>query len=96
MFFTTRWRGAVPLRQVFVQDMLIRGTAINVVTAFFGLLLFAGDAPMPLAATVFFAPLPYNVFLFVAVWKTAGNRPDPLSDVARFGAVVWLIITTVI
>jgi hypothetical protein len=95
-FFTARWRGTVPLRQVFLHDMLIVGTTINVVAAFCGLLLFAGDAPSGLAATVFFSPLPYNLFLVSAVWKSARVRLDPLSKIARIGAVLWLIATTAI
>jgi hypothetical protein len=76
--------------------MLIYGTTINVVAALLGMLLFAGNAPTALAAAVYFAPLPYNLFLFAAVWRSAAHAAEPWASTARIAGILWLIATTII
>ena len=95
-FFHSRWRGSVPLGLLLWRDMLLYGTTINVAAAFFGLVLFASNAPTALAATVYFAPVPFNVFLFVALWKTAAGAEEPLASTARIVGLLWLIAATII
>jgi hypothetical protein len=95
-FFGSRWRGAVPLPKLVGQDMLIYGTALNVAAGTAGLLLFANDAPTWLAAGIYFAPSPYNLFLFAAVWRTADGAAQPQASIARGVALVWLIASLLI
>jgi hypothetical protein len=95
-FFLSRWHGLVPPGQLLWKDMLIYGTTINVATALLGLLLFASDAPTALAATVYFAPLPYNLFLFAALWKSAAVAEEPWALLTRVAALLWLVAVTVI
>ena len=95
-FFLSRWRGSVPLGQLFWKDMLIYGTTINVAAALLGLLLFAWDAPTALAATVYFAPLPYNVFLFAALWKSSAVADETWALLTRIAGLLWLMAVTVI
>ena len=95
-FFRSRWRGHVPLGRLFWQDMLIYGTAINALAALVALLLFAWDAPTALGVVVYFAPLPYNLFLFAAVWKAAAMAKEPWSSAARISALLWLIVATMV
>ena len=95
-FFQSRWRGSVPLGRLLWQDMLVYGSTINVAAALLALLLFVWDAPMALAATVHFAPLPYNLFLFAAVWKSAAAAEEPWASTARIAGLLWLIAATII
>jgi hypothetical protein len=76
--------------------MLVLGTTANVVAAFAGLLLFAGDAPSALAAAVFFSPLPYNVFIVTAVWRSAAKTAAPWAPAAQLGAAAWFVVMLLI
>ena len=71
--FTRRWRGQVPLSTLLWRDMLNIGTALNVVATFAALMLVARGTHSALVAAVHFAPLPYNVFLCTAIWRSPGR-----------------------
>ena len=90
-FFSRRWRGQVPLRTVFWRDMLGIGTVINVTATFVALMAAAQGASMFWTAVLHFAPLPYNLFLFAALWR----RPER-SLVVSVVAPVWLVIMLLI
>ncbi|QIB64358.1 hypothetical protein [Kineobactrum salinum] len=68
-FFASRWRGQVPLRVMLWRDMLGTGTLINLVMTFLALIAIVLDAHIGLAVALHFAPLPYNIFLFAAIWR---------------------------
>lgn len=89
-----RWRGELPLGLVFWNDMLLLGTAINAAATLGAMLLLASDAATALAVVVFFAPLPANVFLLVAVWRSAGAAPPATAAAARTAAFVWFLAAT--
>lgn len=95
-FFTSRWRGDVPLRQLLWQDAVIYGTAINIATTLVAMLLFARDAPTALAVFIWFSPVPYNIFLFAAIWKTAGSAAEPWASAARITGLLWLLVAMAI
>lgn len=90
-WLTRRWRGAVPLRVLFWRDMLAVGTVVNLFATFAGLIAAAAGAPMAWAAALHFSPLPYNVFLFAALWRRPG-RPWAMA----WAAAAWLALMTVI
>jgi hypothetical protein len=56
-------------------------------------LLLVNDANMAWVALAFAIPIPYNLFVVVAVWRSAGRYPGPQkwADFARIGAVFWMI-----
>ena len=95
-FFRSRWHGDVPLGRLFWQDMLIYGTAINAMAALMALLLFAWDTPTALGVAVYFAPLPYNLFLFAALWKSAAAAREPWASAARITGLLWLIVAILV
>jgi hypothetical protein len=96
VFFASRWRGHVPLERVFWRDMLLVGTAINATTALAAISLLTSGAPVALAIVLFFAPLPYNLFLYMGVWA-AGAQARPVKAAAtRLGATVWLVASVVV
>jgi hypothetical protein len=89
-----RWRGEVPLGQVFWDDMVLAGSAVNVATTLLAMYLFSTDVPVALAVTVFFSPLPLNCFLVAAVWRSAESAPAATALAARSAAIVWLVAAT--
>ena len=86
----------MPLGRLLWQDMLVYGSTINVAATLLSLLLLAWGAPTALAVTVHFAPLPYNLFLFAAVWKSAAGAEEPWVSIARIVALLWLIASIII
>lgn len=95
-FFLSRWRGLIPLDRLFWWDMIVVASGINIAAAAVALMLLGMKAPLMAALTVHFAPVPYNVFLFLAIWRTAGTVPGFLSSLAQIVAACWLMLATLI
>lgn len=95
-FFAARLAGEVQLERIFWTDMVIVATLLNIVAAYIGILLFGLKLPPWLPVAVFLSPLPYNLFLYVAVWR-ASARVEPRTAAAyRAAAVVWVALTILI
>ena len=60
--------------------------------------LLSGEASTALGTAVYFLPTPYNLFMVVAVWRSAGRYegPDHWADLARIAAVVWAVLETAV
>jgi hypothetical protein len=95
-FFVRRWRREVPLGLLFWRDMFIVGSALNLATAFAGLMALGFKADLWVAMIVFHAPLPYNFFIVGAIWRTADLADVTKASSARLGALAWLVAATVI
>jgi hypothetical protein len=91
-----RWQGEAPLRQVFWEEMLFAGTALNVATTLLALFLISAKAPVALAVVVFFATLPLNCFLVVAVWRSAGAASATTALAARLTSIAWFLAATML
>lgn len=79
------------MRIVFWRDMLGVGTAVNVLATFIALMVASQGASSWAAATIHFAPLAYNIFLFAAV-----GRASPRSRIAVIASLAWLAVMTVV
>lgn len=90
-FFSGRWNGDVPVRRVFWWDALICATALNALAGVFGLILLTRGADPALWAAAHFGLLPYNVFLFLAVWRFSEHCWD-----RRIGIGLWFAGTLLI
>ena len=90
-FFARRWRGEVALRTLFWRDMVVVGSAVNLVATFLALMLAAQGIALGIAVAVHFAPLPYNVFLVAAL----GRSPQRTAMTSLL-AGVWLVAATVV
>jgi hypothetical protein len=90
-FFARRWRGDVAAAPLFWRDMLAVGTVINLLISFVALMLAAQGAPTSLAVLVHFLPLPYNLFLVVALWRLPGR-----SQALALLALGWLALVTIL
>lgn len=90
-FFLRRWRGQVAWQRLFWRDMLAVGTVLNLAASFGALALLALGAPGAVAVALHFAPMPYNLFLCLALWRLA-QRPAPVAA----AALAWLVVMTVV
>lgn len=95
-FFIRRWRREVPLGQLFWRDMVVVGSVLNLATGFAALMALAIKADPLVAMLIFHAPLPYNIFIVWAVWRTADLADAARASSARVGAIVWLVAATVL
>ena len=86
------WRGQVPLETVFWRDMLVVGTAINITAVMSAILLLLYGLPTPICLLIYFLPLPLNVFLFLSVWRSAGNAMTSDAQVAKIAAPLWFAV----
>ena len=95
-FFLARWRGLVPLDRLFWRDMAIVGTGINLATTAAAILLLGIKLPLAISLALHLLPLPYNLFLFLSVWRTANQQPGPIASLAQIFAAIWLILATLV
>lgn len=95
-FFRSRWDGQVRLDRLFWRDMVLVGTAINVASSVAALILLGLKMPLGLVLAVHFAPVPYNIFLTSAVWRTAERTGGAKASLAMLGSALWLIATVVV
>ncbi len=91
------WAGEAPLRQAFWQYAVGYGLLLNIITPLAFLALIARDANTALIVLVFALPVPYNVFVAVAVWRSANRYPgsETWADLARIGTVIWMVVLTI-
>jgi hypothetical protein len=69
--------------------MIVRGTLINMLVTFVGLMLVAQGHPSSWAVLAHFMVLPYNIFLVLAVFRW----PD-VKVSFKTASVAWLAITS--
>ncbi|TRC85167.1 hypothetical protein FJV80_17115 [Mesorhizobium sp. WSM4310] len=94
-FFRTRWRGEAPLDRLFWRDMLLVGTILSIASSALALILLGLKLPLWLVLVVHFLPVPYNIFLTIAVWRTVEKGGGPKAQLMMLGAALWLIATVV-
>jgi hypothetical protein len=95
-FFMRRWQRQVPLGLLFWRDMIVVGSAINLAAAFASLVALGFKADLAIAMLIYLAPMPYNIFLAGAVWRTAERVDAVKASSARLGAILWLAAATVL
>ncbi|AID33071.2 hypothetical protein ACVILI_000437 [Mesorhizobium sp. USDA 4775] len=94
-FFRSRWQGEVPIDRLFWRDMLLVGTGISIASSVVALILLGLKMPLGLVLAVHFAPVPYNIFLTIAVWRTA-EKSGAKASLMLLGSALWLIATVVV
>lgn len=90
-FFARRWHGRLRLGLLFWRDMIGVGSLVNLAASVAALIAAASGAPPGVAIALHFATLPYNVFLFLAVWRNGLQSP-----LTRLAALVWLVVASVL
>ncbi|MEW6631477.1 MAG: hypothetical protein AB1440_11450 [Pseudomonadota bacterium] len=95
-FFSSRWRGDTPLDRLFWRDMLLVATTISLASSALALALLGLKLPLWAVLAVHFLPVPYNIFLTVAVWRTAEKAGGAKASLTMLGSALWLIATVVV
>ncbi|TPK61105.1 hypothetical protein FJ546_18845 [Mesorhizobium sp. B2-4-19] len=95
-FFRSRWRGGVSLNRLFWRDMVVVATALSIASSVAALVLLSLKLPLVLVLAVHFAPVPYNIFLTWAVWRTAEKVGGAKASLVMLGSALWLIATVVV
>ncbi|MBE0532556.1 MAG: hypothetical protein IH626_17165 [Rhodospirillales bacterium] len=87
------WLGEVPLKVAFWWHAMVVGTLINVLATLLFVALQSLKTPDAVSFAVFFLPIPYNVFIAIAVWHSAGRYAGPPlhAHLARLGVCLWAI-----
>jgi hypothetical protein len=94
-FFRSRWQGLTPLDRLFWRDMVVFGTAINVASSVVALIQLGLKLPLAAVLAVHFAPVPYNIFLTLAVWRIAEKAGGAKASLMMLGSALWLILVVV-
>ena len=84
-FLARRWRGEVNTNLVLWRDMVGVGSLLNISISLLALVLAAQGLSLGLAAALHFAPMPYNLFLFLVVWRAPAR-----TALQGLVAAVWL------
>ena len=95
-FFRSRWLGQVPLDRLFWRDMMLVGTVISLASSAVALILLGLKMPLGLVLAVHFAPVPYNIFLTISVWRTAEKSGGARASLMMLGSALWLIATVIV
>lgn len=95
-FFKRRWNGEVPLGQLFWRDMIVTGSLINVASTIVALLILAAKMSALLAVAVHLIPLPYNLFLYGSVLRTADMSGTPNAGAIKISATLWIILASLL
>jgi hypothetical protein len=92
------WAGEVPLARAFWSYAVIGGTALNGLTTLLAMALLTMDAPATVAIAAFVLPVPYNLLVLVAVWRSAGAYQGSRiwADLARMGVVIWAVMASLL
>ena len=88
------WAGELSLHDAFWHYAVWYGLAVNVLTSVAYLILYVKDASPWLQVSIYFLPLPYNLLVLVAVWRSAARYDgDPKwADWARAIVSVWVVL----
>ncbi len=92
------WRGETPLAEAFWSYAILGGLALNVTATLAAYALFTTAAPLALGLLVYALPIPYNLFVMVAVWRSADNYQGPRqwADLARVAVAAWTVAVCVL
>lgn len=87
------WRGEGELGVVFWWHAMVVGTLLNVLTTFVFVALQTMHVSNVASLAAFVLPVPYNLFVAVAVWRSAGRYAGPplRAQLARLAVSLWAI-----
>lgn len=87
----TLWAGEVPLGEVFWTYAVAGGLLVNAVGTVLCLWALSVGASLLFIYLPMAAPIPYNLFMLVAVWRSAARYTGPRerADLARAAIILW-------
>ncbi len=94
----TLWLGEAPLRIVFWWHAMAVGTLLNVLATLLFVFLQSLEMPDAVGLAAFFLPVPYNIFIAIAVWRSAGRYagPLPVAHMARVAVSLWAVTASIV
>jgi len=95
-FLAARWNGRVPLSRLFFMDMLLVGSILNLASTFASLMVLGFKLPLWLSLAVYALPIPFNIFLTAAVWRSAAMLAPRSAGAYKAGALLWLLLATLL
>lgn len=87
------WRGEEPLARAFWMWAVALGAILNVAGTFLVYAALQLRAPTVVVVLAYVSPIPYNLFAFVGVWRSAAHYTGPprWADLARAALVAWTV-----
>ncbi len=91
--FGRLWGGRLPLGTAFWWYAIACGTALNVAATLLAMAVLAADLSAVLAVVLAALPIPYNLVVLVAVWRSARAYQGPRlwADLARILSLLWAL-----
>jgi hypothetical protein len=92
------WRGDVPLADAIWNWAIFGALAVNLSTTGLFLWLIAAERPVAAFIAGYAVSVPYNIFVTVGVWRSAGRYSGPRqrAEMARIGTVIWMLILSLL
>ncbi|MGI9569162.1 MAG: hypothetical protein ACR2PH_05375 [Desulfobulbia bacterium] len=92
------WSGDVHLNDVFWNYAIVYGLIINLATTALLFISLLYKWHTAFIVVIFLMPIPYNIFITIAVWRSAEKFDGPGSwpDYAKVAVVIWFIFWTLI
>lgn len=89
---TKLWRGDLELREAFWTWVVFGGLLVNITTSIFFLVLITLELPWSALVVGYGLSLPYNLWAFVGVWRSAARYQGPNynADLARGVSTILL------
>ena len=90
------WRGEETLARTFWEYAIVYGTLANAILTIATLASVVANAPVWTIALLSVFTIPYNVFIAIAVWRSAARyqgRPE-WATLARVAVIVWAVIAS--
>ncbi|MGE5147806.1 MAG: hypothetical protein ACM3N5_13725 [Candidatus Eiseniibacteriota bacterium] len=87
----TLWSGEAPLGEVFWTYAVAGGLLVNAIGTTLYLWALSAGASLVLIYLPMLAPIPYNLFMLVAVWRSAARYTGPRerAELARAAIILW-------
>jgi hypothetical protein len=87
----TLWAGEAPLGEVFWNYDVAGGLLVNAIGTILYLWALTAGASLLLIYLPRAVPIPYNIFMLVADWRSAARYPGPRerAELARAVIILW-------
>jgi len=90
------WQGAVPLGEAVWLYAVGYGLLVNFIASMLLFIAITHEAGLIALLLIFALPIPYNILVVIAVWRSADryDGPPDRARLARLGIVLWMLALT--
>ena len=95
-FIARLWRGEHDLHDTFWRYTIVIGLAINLATSAGFMVLITTGLPVAAAIVGYGLSVPYNIFILIALWRSAGAYKGPqfTATFMRVTGILWMALLT--